>query len=229
MWTLYFCPVVSSSFFPRLISGVAYIYHTSSRGLGTNLGCRSETCCLRLAGNAGPKKSPKICHLGTIAQLCRALSSQLRRYRQSKKKLVKQQYLPHISSQYRELRLTSGWDLLASLGHPRKFQWVSCLGSVTARHSSSGRQPNFSVLNRGRQLYSTGWPSRWALAHILVVQCFVMSYSLLRRSGMARVNEGSQFYLPSTCYPQVEWMVIGQLTDLPSRILDKLQIGQLAD
>jgi len=32
----------------------------------------------RLAGNAGRKKSPKNRHLGTIAQLCRAISSQLR-------------------------------------------------------------------------------------------------------------------------------------------------------
>jgi len=54
------------------------------------------------------------------------------------------------------------------LGHPSKFQRVSRLGSVTARHSSSGRQPNFAALNRGRQLYSAGRPSRSALAHILV-------------------------------------------------------------
>jgi len=32
--------------------------------------------------------------------------------------------------------------------------------------SSSGRQPNFAALNRGRHLYSAGRPSRWALAHI---------------------------------------------------------------
>jgi len=35
-------------------------------------------CCARLAGNAGLKKSPKIRHLDTIAQLCLAISSQLR-------------------------------------------------------------------------------------------------------------------------------------------------------
>jgi len=52
------------------------------------------------------------------------------------------------------------------LGHPCKFQRVSRLGSVTARRSSSGRQPNFAALNRGRHLYSAGRPSRWALAHI---------------------------------------------------------------
>ena len=40
------------------------------------------------------------------------------------------------------------------------------LGSVTARHSSSGRHPNFAALNSGPYLYSAGRPSRWALAHI---------------------------------------------------------------
>jgi len=84
----------------------------------------------------------------------------------NRKKIVKQQYLPHMSVQYGELRSTSGWDLLASLEHPCKFQGVSRLGSVTAWHSSSGRQPNFAALNSGRYLYSAGRPSRWALAHI---------------------------------------------------------------
>jgi len=93
-------------------------------------------CCMRLAGNAGPKKSPKIRHLGTMAQLCRAISSQLRYISTIGKKLVKQQCLPHMSSQYGELRRTCGWDLLPNLGHPSKFQRVSRLGSVTARHSS---------------------------------------------------------------------------------------------
>jgi len=61
---------------------------------------------------------------------------------------------------------TSGWDLLASLGHPCKFQRVSHLDSVTAQHSSSGRQPHFAALNRGCHLYSAGRQSCWALAHI---------------------------------------------------------------
>jgi len=84
----------------------------------------------------------------------------------NRKKLVKQQCLPHTSSQYGELRPTSGWDLLASLMHPCKIQRVSRLGSVTARYSSSGHKPNIAALNRGRQLYSAGRPSRWTLAHI---------------------------------------------------------------
>jgi len=47
-------------------------------GLGANLRCRSETCCTGLAENTGRKNSPKNRHQGTIAQLCRTMSSQLR-------------------------------------------------------------------------------------------------------------------------------------------------------
>ena len=65
---------------------------------------------------------------------------------------------------------------MASLGHPSTFQRVSRLGSVTARHSSSGRQPIFAALNRGCHLYSAGRPSRWALAHILVSIFFFLFF-----------------------------------------------------
>jgi len=123
--------------------------------------------CTQLTGNAGPKKSPKALHLRIIAQLCRAISSQLRHISTIGKK-----NLPHRSSQYGELRPTSSWDPLASLGHPCNFQRVSHLGSVTARHSSSGRQPNFAALNRGRHVYLAGRPSCWALAHISSLECF---------------------------------------------------------
>jgi len=57
--------------------------------------------CTRLAENTGRKKVAKTRHLGTIAQLCRAISSQLRHVSTiGKKKLVKQQYLLHMSPQY---------------------------------------------------------------------------------------------------------------------------------
>jgi len=41
----------------------------------------------------------------------------------------------------------------------------SPIGSVTARQSSSGREPNFAALSTGRHLYSAGRPSGWALVH----------------------------------------------------------------
>jgi len=48
---------------------------------------------MRLAANAEPKKVAKNRHLGTIGQLCRTISSQLRHVSTIGKKLVKQQYL----------------------------------------------------------------------------------------------------------------------------------------
>jgi len=143
-------------------------YFNTWCGPSANLECRSETCCARHAENAGPKTSPKISHLGTIAQLFWAISSQLRHVSTIGKKHVKQQYLFHMSPQYGELWLTSGWDRSGSLGHPCKFQRVLHLGSVTAWHCSSGHQPNFAALNRGCHLYLAGQPSRWVLAHIQV-------------------------------------------------------------
>jgi len=57
-------------------------------------------------------------------------------------------------------------------GTPANFNGFCVLAALLhARHSSSGHQPNFAALNRGHHLYSTGRPSRWALAHILVWTC----------------------------------------------------------
>jgi len=78
-----FCPVVSIFFFlsfffssPNLSGRSCLPYFGTWCGLSANLGCRSEMCCARLAGNTRCKKSPK--SLGTVPQLCRAISSQLR-------------------------------------------------------------------------------------------------------------------------------------------------------
>jgi len=125
-------------------------------GPSANLECRSEMCCMRLTGNAGPKN-----HTTLSAYI----------FDNRKKQLVKQQYLLQMSPQYGELRPTTGWDRSGSLGHPCKFQRVSRLGSITARNCSSGRQPNVTTLNRGHHLYSAGRPSRWALAHISSCIC----------------------------------------------------------
>jgi len=58
-------------------------------------------------------------------------------YRQSEKN-AKQQYFLHASSQYGERRPTNGWDRLASLGHPRKFQTgFGVLASLLHRRRST--------------------------------------------------------------------------------------------
>ena len=135
-------------------------------GLSVNLECRSETCCARLAEKYSTqkiaKKSPFGHHPTTLSDYIFATKACI----DNRKKLAKQQYVLQMSPQYGERRPTSGWDRFVSLGHPCKFQRGSRLGSATARHSSSERQPNFAALNRGRHLYSAGRPSRSALAHI---------------------------------------------------------------
>jgi len=67
-------------------------------GLRANLECRSEMYCTRLAENIGRKIVAKNRHHGSIAQLCRAMSSQLRHLSTIGKRLVKQQCHPHMSS-----------------------------------------------------------------------------------------------------------------------------------
>jgi len=113
IFALRFLLLLSMFFFssPNLSGRKLDVYHTSTHGVTLvqiyPVECRSEMCCTRFAGNAGPKKSPKNCHLGTIAQICLAISSQLRHISTIGKKLAKQQCLPHMSSQYGELRPTS--------------------------------------------------------------------------------------------------------------------------
>jgi len=66
------------SFFPRLISAAAcwmstILWHMAWP-YSANLECRSEMCCSRLAANTGRKNVAKNRHLGTIPQLCRAIT-----------------------------------------------------------------------------------------------------------------------------------------------------------
>jgi len=92
---------------------------------------------MRLAENTGHKKiaknSPSDHHRTTLSGCIFTTKALI----DNGKKLVKQQCLPHMSSQYCDLRPTSGWDRFHCLGHPSKFQRVLCLGSVTARHRES--------------------------------------------------------------------------------------------
>ena len=82
MWTLYFCPVISiflsSIFFssPNLSGRRLDVYHTSTHGVAL---VRIWNACLKCAARGSLKiQDAKNRHLGTIAQLCRAMSSQLR-------------------------------------------------------------------------------------------------------------------------------------------------------
>ena len=102
-------------------------------------------CYTWLAENTRRKKSPSGHHCTTVS----GCIFQLRHVSTIRKKIVKQQYLLHLSSQHGKLRPTNGWDLLASLGHPSKFQRVLCLAFVTAATLLTGGQPKlFMVFGR---------------------------------------------------------------------------------
>ena len=90
----------------------------------------SEMCGTRLAANTGRKKVAKNRHLGTIAQLRRAISSQLRHVSTTGKKLVKQQYLLHMS-----LNMVNFGPLVAEIlslvgGTPANFNGFRVLASL---------------------------------------------------------------------------------------------------
>ena len=70
-------------------------------------------------------------HLGTIPQLCRAISSQLRHVPTIGKKRVKQQYLLHISSQYGELRRPLAAEITSGVwGTPATFNGFRVLAAL---------------------------------------------------------------------------------------------------
>jgi len=72
-------------------------------------------CCTQLAGNAGPKNSPKNRLLGTIPQFFSDYVFATKAHIDNWKKILMQQYLLHKSLQYGELRHTSGWDRFTPL------------------------------------------------------------------------------------------------------------------
>jgi len=87
-------------------------------------------------------------------------------YRQSEKSLLNSNVsttCPYNLVNFGLLAAEICWRVWGTTAHVNGFRVLAALLHGT----SSGRQPNFAALNRGRHLYSTGWPS-WALAHIVV-------------------------------------------------------------
>jgi len=115
---------------PSQIGCLPY-FHTWC-GLSVNLGRRSEMCCMRLAENTGHKKSPSGHHHTTLSGCIFTTKASI----DNRKKLIKQQYLLHMSPQDGELWPSNGWDRFTTLGHPTKFQRVSHLVFVTAAEAN---------------------------------------------------------------------------------------------
>jgi len=122
-------------------------------------------CCTRLAANTGRKNIAKNRYLGTIAQLCRAMSSQQRHVSTIRKNLLSSNMSsirPHNIVNFGPLAPEIG---LPVWGTPANFNGFRVLAALL-HGSQVEREPNFVALNRGRHLCSAGRPSGWPLAHI---------------------------------------------------------------
>jgi len=137
---LYFAAVVSIflSFFPLLFSVIGdgcLPYLQTRYGLRANLECMCEMYCTRLAENTGQKlrkilpSAPRhTTSLGYIFAIKACVNYQ--------KKLVKQQYLLHMSSQYDECRCTTaviGWRVW---GTPADFNGFCVLALLLHQRRS---------------------------------------------------------------------------------------------
>ena len=147
-------------------------------GLSANLRCRSETCCTWFAENTGRKKVAKNRHLGTIPQLCRAISSQLRHVSTMGKNLLSSNMsstCPHNMVNFGSLAAEIGLPVWGT-GTPvnlNGFRVLAALlhGSQVVSVSQTlwrGTRSGITELTRGRQLYWAGRPWCWASAHIIV-------------------------------------------------------------
>jgi len=145
-----------------------------------------------LAENTGHKKVTKNRHLGPIAQLCRAISSsQLRYVSTIGKNLLSSNMSSTCPHNMVNLRLNSGWDRFIILGHPSKFEWVSHLGSVTARHLVVGVSQTLQRWTEGAIFVRQGdhhvghWPT------FLVVDGFLWNFE---KWFPASNGSGSEFF-----------------------------------
>jgi len=94
-------------------------------------------------------------------------------YRQSEKKLVKQQYLLYMSPQYGLLAAEIVSLVWGTPGNFNGFRFLAALlhGTLVVGVSQT------AALNRGCHLYSAGRPSRWALAHISSSFYFMFNFT----------------------------------------------------
>jgi len=87
-------------------------------------------CCMRLAANAGPKKVAKNRHLGTIGQVCRAISSQLRHVSTIEKNLLSSSIsfaCPHNMVKFGPLAA----EIISLVwGTPGNFSWFRVLAAL---------------------------------------------------------------------------------------------------
>jgi len=141
--------LLSSSFFPRLISAIAdWISTIFPHMVWPWCKFRMQVwnvlhaACLKYKTRKIAKISPSWHHRTTLSSYIFATKA----YIENRKKNVKQQYLFHMLLQYGARWPTNGWERFGSLEHPSKFQRVLRLGFAAAATSLTAGQPNFCTM-----------------------------------------------------------------------------------
>ena len=130
-------------------------------------------CCMRLAENTARKKSPFWHHRTTLSGCIFAAEACVDN---RKNRPQASSTCPHNMVNFGLLTAEICWRVW---GTPANFYGFRVLAALLHGTSSgrSGRQPKFATLDIGRHLYLTGRPSRWTLAHILVIYAFIYVFS----------------------------------------------------
>ena len=104
-------------------------------------------------------------HLRTIAQLCRAVSSQLKHVSTIGKKLLSSNISPKCPYNMVNFGLLAAEIVSLVWDTPGNFNGFRVLAALLHGTLVVGVSQT-AALNRRRHLYWAGRPSRWALAHI---------------------------------------------------------------
>jgi len=140
--------------------------------------------CTRLARNTRRRNDAKNCYLRTIAQLCRAISSQLRHVLTIGKNLLSSNISPTCAYNVVNFGPLAAEIISLVWGTPANFNGFRVLAALLHGTLLLGVSQT-AALNTGRHLYSVGRPSCWALAYI----SSVLSYRVNRQtSGQTGMN-----------------------------------------
>ena len=121
-------------------------------------------CCTRLAENTGRKKSP-FCHHRTTLSGCIFAAEEYIDNRKNLLNIDTSPTCPHNMVNFGLLTAEICWRVW---GTPANFNGFHVLAALLHGTRVVGVSQT-AALNRERHPYSAGRPSRWALAHILVL------------------------------------------------------------
>ena len=145
-------------------------------GPSANLECGSEMCCMRTRWKCRTQKTTKIRHLGSIAQLCRTMSSQLRHVSTIEKNLLNS----NISSTcpYNMVNFVPPEaEIVRSLGAPQQIS-TGLVSLLKRRRSTEANQTLHDV-----------WPSPDLVHHIYIFRgsCPVTEFCHVQNSLCVQV------------------------------------------